>query len=229
MSKVLLIDDDTTLLDLLKQSLTNDGFEVLTAASGLKGVQAVYSRHPDLVVVDVMMPHMDGWQVCQRIREVSQTPIIMLTAKDEECDKLRGFALGIDDYVTKPFSFPELGARIRAILARSTRAQPDANDQVVTVGELTIDLKNRHVSKSGRPIDLTATEYKLLALLAVHARHVLSVEQLVRHVWGDAYVGETGYVKRYIWYLRQKIEDEPSRPQYLLNERGFGYSLGRNF
>jgi len=172
---------------------------------------------------------MEGWQVCSRIREVSEVPIIMLTAKDQESDKLKGFQLGVDDYVSKPFSFPELAARIKAILARTGRAASQSQARTMAIGDLLIDLTERRASKGGQALQLTATEYKLLALLAEHARHVLSSDQILRHVWGDEYIGEVGYVKRYVWYLRQKIEDDPTNPKYLLTERGFGYSLGRDF
>jgi len=226
--KILIVDDDTTLLELIRQSLTNAGFDVITAASGLKGLQLLYNDRPNLVVLDVMMPRMDGWQVCARIREISDVPIIMLTAKDREPDKLRGFQHGVDDYLTKPFSFPELTARIRAILNRARKAAAQ-KPHTVAVGDLLIDLDAKRLSKRGAPIPLTAIEYKLLALLAENLRRILSTDQILRHVWGDEYAGETSYVKRYVWYLRQKIEDDPAQPTYLLNERGLGYSLGRDY
>ncbi len=226
--KILIIDDDPALLALLQQSLSNAGFQVITAPGGLKGLQAFLSLDPNLIVLDVMMPKMDGWQVASCIRETSAVPIIMLTAKDQEADKLKGFQLGVDDYVSKPFSFPELTARIRAILRRAHTNALQGDAKTIAIGDLRIDLKERRVSKRGAIIQLTAIEYKLLAFLAQNARHVLSAEQLLRYVWGEAYVGETGYVKAYIWSLRQKIEDDPAHPQYLLNERGFGYSLGRD-
>lgn len=227
--KILVIDDDTTLLELVKQYLSNAGYQVTTAAGGLKGLQVLYNDHPDLIVLDVMMPRMDGWQVCGRVREVTDVPIIMLTAKDQEVDRLKGFQLGVDDYMSKPFSFPELAARIKAILSRTGRMASQHQARTIAIGDLLIDLKERRVSKGSQTVQLTPTEYKLLALLAAHARHVLSTDQILRHVWGDEYIGEVGYVKRYIWYVRQKIEDDPTSPKYLLTERGFGYSLGRDF
>ena len=223
--KILVIDDDTTLLTLLRQSLERAGYQVITATNGLAGLQQMYDQRPDLIILDVMMPRMDGWETLSRIREVSQVPIIMLTAKDEEADKIRGFTYGVDDYVTKPFSFAELTARVGAILQRVRRSAPTVPPKVHVVGDLIIDLENRRVTKNGQPIDLTPTEFRLLAYLVENAGRVLSHEQLLTRVWGYEYAGDTGYVKRYIWYLRQKLEDDPSNPQYIITERGFGYSF----
>lgn len=224
---IVVIDDDTVLLGLLRQSLERAGYVVETAANGLAGLQSAYNVHPDLVVLDVMMPRMDGWEVCARLREVSKVPIIMLTAKDAESDKLRGFHLGIDDYVTKPFSFAELTARIAAVLNRAREPQPAGRPRIYQVGDLVIDLESLRVTKKGIAVSLTPTEFRLLAVLAENAGRVLTHEQLLEHVWGYDAVGDTGYVKRYIWYLRQKLEDDPNNPRYVLTERGFGYSFRR--
>ena len=223
--KVLVIDDDTTLLMLLRQSLEKAGYQVITATNGLAGLQQMYERRPDIIILDVMMPRMDGWETCSRIREVSQIPIIMLTAKDEEEDKIRGFTSGADDYVTKPFSFPELTARVGAILHRVKQATPAKSPDVVVAGDLTIELENRRVLRDGQPVDLTPTEFRLLAVLVENVGRVLSHEQLLTQVWGYEYAGDTGYVKRYIWYLRRKLEDDPSNPRHIITERGFGYSF----
>jgi len=223
--KVLVIDDDTTLLMLLRQSLEKAGYQVITATNGLAGLQQMYERRPDIVILDVMMPRMDGWETCSRIREVSQIPIIMLTAKDEEADKIRGFTYGVDDYVTKPFSFAELTARVGAILHRVKQATPGKSPDVVIAGNLTIELENRRVLRDGQPVDLTPTEFRLLAVLVENVGRVLSHEQLLTQVWGYEYAGDTGYVKRYIWYLRRKLEDDPSNPRHIITERGFGYSF----
>ena len=173
------------------------------------------------MVLDVMMPGMDGWEVCRRLREVSNVPIIMLTAKGEELDRLRGFHLGVDDYVAKPFSFAELVARVRAVLARS-RGSASAALQVSS-GELTIDLERRKVTVGGNPIELSPTEYRLLETLARRAHQTIPTEKLVLQVWGETYTGEVEHVKRYIWALRQKIERDPGDPKHILTERGFGY------
>ena len=225
---ILIIDDDTVLLSLLRQSLERAGYAVETAANGLNGLQRAYDVHPDLVVLDVMMPRMDGWEVCARLREVSQVPIIMLTAKDQEGDKLRGFRLGIDDYVTKPFSFAELAARVGAVINRARQAPPATLPRVFAHGDLLIDLERLRVSKSGQPISLTPTEFRLLAMLVENAGRVLTHQQLLDHVWGYEDAGDTGYVKRYVWYLRQKLEDDPNNPRYILTERGFGYSFSKD-
>jgi two-component system KDP operon response regulator KdpE len=224
--KVLIIDDDLTLLDLLKQSLEKAGYKVLTATNGIDGLQMLYKGKVDLVILDVMMPRMDGWETCARIRGISDVPIIMLTAKDKEADTLKGFQYGVDDYVTKPFSFHELTARVKAILLRTRKAPPDKERRVYVFDELVLDADNSQVKLHGKPISLTPTEFQLLLTLAENAGRILSHEQLLSQVWGPEYVGEPGYVKRYIWYLRQKIEDDPSNPQYILTERGFGYKLG---
>ncbi len=224
--RILVIDDDLTLLDLLKQSLEKAGYKVLTATNGIDGLQMVYKGKADLVVLDVMMPRMDGWETCNRIREISDVPIIMLTAKDKEADALKGFQCGVDDYVTKPFSFSELTARVKAVLLRTRKAPPDKQRRVYVFDQLVVDADNSQVTLRGKPVSLTPTEFQLLLTLAENAGRILSHEQLLSHVWGPEYVGETGYVKRYIWYLRQKIEDDPGDPQYILTERGFGYKLG---
>ncbi len=222
---LLIIDDDLVLLGLLRQFLERQGYTVETAANGLAGLQRAYEVRPDLVVLDVMMPRMDGWEVCARLREVSQVPIIMLTAKDEEGDKIRGFRLGVDDYVTKPFSFAELAARVGAVLNRARRPQPMARPRLYMIGNLVVDLDNLRVTKNGQPVSLTPTEFRLLSVLVENAGRVLTHEQLLDQVWGYEYAGDTGYVKRYIWYLRQKLEDDPNNPKYILTERGFGYSF----
>jgi two-component system KDP operon response regulator KdpE len=224
--RILIIDDDLTLLDLLKQSLGKAGYKVLIATNAIDGLQMLYKERADLVVLDVMMPRMDGWEACARIREISDVPIIMLTAKDKEADTLKGFQYGVDDYVTKPFSFAELTARVKAILLRTRRPPPDKERHVYAFDELVVDADNSQVTLRGKPISLTPTEFRLLLTLAENSGHILSHEQLLSQVWGPEYVGEAGYVKRYIWYLRQKIEDDPSDPQYILTERGFGYKLG---
>lgn len=221
--RILVVDDDKTLVRLLREALTKADFDVVTAANGIDALQELYAKQPDLVLLDVMMPRMDGWETAQRIRQVSQVPIVMLTAKDEESDKLKGFSVGVDDYVTKPFSFAEIIARIQAVLNRSRRAAPEHKPKRYSSGDLVIDIESRRVTKAGKVIDLTPTEYRLLVALAENAGRVLSHEQLLNKVWGYEFGEDTGYVKRYIWYLRRKIEDDPRNPEYILTERGFGY------
>jgi DNA-binding response OmpR family regulator len=218
---ILLIDDDPTLLELLAGHLHTAGYRPLTASDGPSGLRLAAETQPDLVVLDVMMPGMDGWEVCERLRDKSHLPIIMLTAKGEEIDKLRGFRLGVDDYVTKPFSFAEVVARVGAVLART--AHLPAGTHRVMSGDLTIDFDQRRVTVAGRLADLTPTEYRLLETLARRAGQPLSTEQLLHEVWGAGYAGEIEQVKHFIWTLRKKIEADPGDPKHILTERGYGY------
>jgi len=218
---ILLIDDDATLLELLADHLRAAGYRPVIALNGQEGLHQTNLTNPDLVVLDVMMPGMDGWEVCRRLRERSAVPVIMLTAKGEEIDKLRGFRLGVDDYVTKPFSFAELVARVGAVLTRVRYAAPDRHQ--ITSGYLTIDLDTHQVTVNGRPVELTPTEYRLLALLAGQSPRTVPTEQLLLDIWGPEYIGEARHVKHFVWSLRQKIEVDPGDPRYILTERGFGY------
>jgi two-component system KDP operon response regulator KdpE len=222
---VLIIDDDDTLLGLLAQHLSRAAYHVITAVSGISGLQMLYEHHPDLVILDIMMPKMDGWAVCERIRETSDVPIIMLTAKREEQDRLRGFRLGVDDYVVKPFSSAELVARVGAILARTRRAFPETHTPPIVRGEIVIDLDEQRVTRSSQPIRLSPTEFRLLAALAEQPGHTVSAKELLLRVWGSEYADEVENVKRYIHYLRQKLEADVDHPQLILTERGFGYYL----
>jgi DNA-binding response OmpR family regulator len=227
-AKILLIDDDAALLKLLGQYLEQAGYKVSRATDGRQGLQTLYNERPDLVILDVMMPRLDGWTVCERIRDLSDVPIIMLTAKGEEMDKLRGFRLGVDDYITKPFSFAELTARVDAILSRVQRSSGRRDAHVYHCGQLTIDFESHTVLRAEEVISLTPTEFRLLRCLAQNAGRVLSPESLLREVWGPQYIDETGYIRRYIWYLRQKIEPDPSHPEYILTEREFGYRFRKD-
>lgn len=222
---VLAIDDDKTTLRLLNEWLTKANFQVLLASNGIDGLQELYARQPDLVILDVMMPRMDGWETLSRIRQISRVPVIMLTAKDSESDKLHGFNLGVDDYVTKPFSFAELVARAKAVLGRSKAKVAAGKNQRYVSGNLVIDIDSHRVTKNGEPVELTPTEFRLLETLAQHAGRVLTHEQLLEQVWGYDSGEDTGYIKRYIWYLRRKLEDDPTDPQHIVTERGFGYSF----
>lgn len=220
-STVLLIDDDKILLEMLSDHLKAAGYRIVTASEGKGGLRQAAEMSPDLVVLDLMMPGMDGWEVCSKLREQSKIPIILLTAKGEEIDKLRGFRLGVDDYVTKPFSFAELVARVGAVLARvSPNATPT---HVLTSGDLTIDFDERRVTVDGHAVDLTRTEYRLLETLAHQAHRTVPTERLIETVWGPEYAGEVEQVKHFIWALRKKIEADPGDPKHLITERGFGY------
>jgi two-component system KDP operon response regulator KdpE len=225
--RILLVDDDANLIRLLRESLEAAGYDVHSAANGLDGLRQLYTLRPDLLILDVMMPQMDGWATLSRVREMSDVPVVMLTARDAEADRLRGFELGVDDYVTKPFSLAELNARVRALLARAARTSSDGTPPPVVVGDLVVDFGARRVLKNGEPLQLTPTEYRLLALLAENVGRTLGHEQLLERVWGPEYVDEPGYVKRYIWYVRQKVEDDPAHPRYVETVRGFGYRLAK--
>ena len=222
---ILVIDDDATLLGLLAQHLSRAAYHVITAVSGSTGLQMFYNHHPDLVILDIMMPKIDGWAVCGRIREDSHVPIIMLTAKGEEQDRLRGFRLGVDDYVVKPFSSAELVARVGAIFARTRRALLETHTTPIVRGEITIDLAQKRVTRGSQPIRLSPTEFRLLAALAEQPGHTISPKEILVRVWGSEYADDVGNVKRYIHYLRQKLEADVEHPQLILTERGFGYYL----
>jgi len=222
MARILLIDDDRSLLELLGDYLRRSGHEVTTVASGHEGIAALGSSPPDLVLLDVTMPGLDGWQVLARLRAEASVPVIMLTARGDEPDILRGFAGGADDYVTKPFSFAQLGARIKAVLDRAPR-EPSAAAGVLRGGDLEVDLDQHRVLRAGEPVELTPTEFRILVALLRQRGRVLSAREIVSAVWGSEYADETGYIRRYVWHLRRKLERDPSQPRYILNERSIGY------
>jgi two-component system KDP operon response regulator KdpE len=223
---ILAVDDDPTLLRFLAEFLEHEGFRVVRANRGQSALKAFFEERPDLVVLDLMMPGMDGWEVCARIREMSKTPVILLTAKDTEADKLRGFRLGVDDYVTKPFSLAELTARVRAVLARSA-ARVDETPNIVHSGPLIIDMRKREVLVEGEKIALTRTEFRLLAYLGQHAGEAVSQDELVTEIWGSDSKRGGSALRRYVWLLRKKLEPDPANPKYLVNVHGFGYRLER--
>ncbi len=224
MAKILTVDDDRTLLRFISEYLEGEGFEVTTADRGTKALKLFYEERPDLVVLDLMMPGMDGWEVCARLRELSDTPVIMLTAKSLEADKLRGFRLGVDDYVTKPFSLAELTARIQAVLARAG-TEGGEEDGILKVGPLLVDTRRREASRNDQPLSLTPTEFRLLSALARRAGAAISQEDLVAEVWGDYRQKGGSALRRYVWFLRQKIEEDPNQPKLLITVRGYGYRL----
>ena len=224
MKKILLIDDDPTLVHLLSEFLKNESFEICSAQNGSDGLRLAYDQQPDLILLDVMLPRMDGWEVCARLREMSGVPIIMLTAKTTETDKLRGFRLGVDDYVTKPFSFAELVARMQAVLARSTTT--GSNTGYLIHGGVTLDTEKYQAYFMDEALDLTPTEYRLLEALVRRKGKVASEAELVQEVWGKYRSEDTALVRRYILMLRKKLETDSSDPKHILTVRGFGYRLG---
>ena len=221
--KILLIDDDQTLVHLLSQYLRESSFNVIEALNGPLGLRLAYAEKPDLVLLDVMLPGMDGWEVCSRLRELTSLPIIMLTAKTSEEDKLRGFRLGVDDYVTKPFSFVELVARIQAVLGRVQNERKETG--YIIHGEILLDMKRFQASLGDRTLNLTPTEFRLLEVLVRRKGKVASDEELIREVWGGDR-SDPALVRRYILMLRKKLEPDPSNPVWLRTVRGFGYRLG---
>ena len=221
--KILLVDDDAALVKVLSLSLEREGFEVMAALSGVEALRKAYESRPDLVILDIMMPHMDGWTTCRRLREIADMPIIMLTAKGDESDVVHGLDLGADDYITKPCSSEELKARIRALLRR-TQAADKANWPVAyDDGWLKIDLSRQQVMVNSEPVDLTPTEFRLLSCLLQRNGQVVSHKELLTEVWGPEYSDQVSYLSVYIRYLRQKIEQNPSQPTYILTKWGMGY------
>jgi DNA-binding response OmpR family regulator len=222
METVMIVDDDPALLELLTDYLGRLGYRVVGVADGRQASRVFAEIMPDIVLLDVTMPGLDGWHVLGSTRAASRVPIIMLTARGDEHEVLRGFASGADDYVTKPFSFAQLGARIRAHLDRA--AQGPASAAGLLSGEdLQVDVERHRVLRRGLPIGLTATEFRILVTLMREPGRVLSPRQIVTAVWGPEFAGETGYIRRYVWHLRRKLEEDPKRPRYILNERSVGY------
>ena len=225
---ILTADDDPQLLRLVMRNLQLEGYDVLVASDGKQALEQIETHQPELVLLDVMMPKMDGFTVCQRVREFSSVPIIIVTARGQDQDKIRGLDLGADDYLTKPFSVDELLARVRAVLRR---AQFMANDRAATmrtttIGDLTIDFGQHLVSKAGSEVTLTPTEYRIISYLALNAGRVVTQDLLLEHVWGAEYVGESHMLQVNINRLRRKLEADPSHPRYILTKVGIGYLLG---
>ena len=219
---ILIVDDEPGLRELVRINLEHEGYAVLQAENGLQGLSGVREQHPDLVILDVMMPDMDGWETCRKLREFSQVPVLMLTARAQSKDIVTGLESGADDYLVKPFNMDELVARIRALLRRV----PSPNRPVMAANEeIAIDKNKREVLVRGEPVDLTPTEYDLLLMLAENAGKVLEHETLLRGVWGQEYTKDNDYLKVYIWHLRRKLEQDPRDPKLLLTEWGVGYRL----
>ena len=222
--KILVVDDERPIADILKFNLEREGYQVLLAYDGEAAVELALRELPDVIVLDIMLPGLDGFEACRRIRERSAVPIIMLTAKEEESDKVQGLELGADDYVTKPFSPRELVARVRAILRRAQGSMSATEDSGrIYCADLLIDLPNHRVFRADREVDLTPREFDLLAYLAQHAGRVFTRETLLREVWGYTYPGDIRTVDVTVRRLREKIEDDPSDPKFLLTKRGVGY------
>jgi DNA-binding response OmpR family regulator len=221
--KILAVDDEKRMVRFIQLNLEQDGFQVITAYNGKEAIEAVRTQLPDLILLDIMMPDLNGFEVLKKIREVSSVPVIMLTAKGEEDDRIQGLELGADDYITKPFSPREMVSRIRAVLRRTKTFQEDQQDVIKVDDRLTIDFSRREVWVEGKKVDLRPTEYRLLYHLVQNAGWVNTHEQLLSKVWGFEYQDEPHYVRLYVNYLRKKLEKDPSNPKYILTERGVGY------
>ncbi|GAB6107563.1 response regulator YycF [Fusibacter bizertensis] len=227
--KILIVEDEKPISDIVKFNLIKEGYEIETAFDGEEALKKVYQFQPDLVLLDVMLPKLDGFQVCRRIRESFNMPIIMLTAKEEEVDKVLGFELGADDYITKPFGMRELIARVKANIRRLSFADTDTSgNNVIYAGKLTIDLDRYEVLKEDQVIELTLREFELLKFLATQANQIFTREQLLKDVWGYEYFGDIRTVDVTVRRLREKVEDDSSEPTYIMTKRGVGYYFKRN-
>ncbi len=222
--QVLVVDDEPRYLKLVRYNLEAAGYEVITAASGEEALSMVAGTNPDLIILDIRLPGINGYEVCSRIREFSATPIIMLTAKGEEREKVQGLRLGADDYITKPFGAEELVARVESLLRRSRTLEVEA-PPILTIGELSIDFVQRKVTTGGQEVSLSPTEYRLLQNLAVNAGRVIVQEELLGKVWGPEYRESYEGLRVYIWRLRKKIEPDPGNPTYVITKPGVGYML----
>jgi two-component system response regulator VicR len=229
--RVLVVDDEKPISDIIKFNLVKEGYEIETAFDGEEALKKVYQFQPDLILLDVMLPKLDGFQVCRKIREGFSMPIIMLTAKEEEVDKVLGFELGADDYITKPFGMRELIARVKANLRRVDLTESDvkgSGNHLISADGLTIDLDRYEVSKEGDVIELTLREFELLKFLATQSNQIFTREQLLKDVWGYEYFGDIRTVDVTVRRLREKIETDSSDPTYIMTKRGVGYYFKKN-
>jgi two-component system KDP operon response regulator KdpE len=226
---LLLIDDDVSLCETVRFMLIRNGFEVEVAHNGISGLKQAYALKPDAVLLDIMLPDMDGWQVCRRLREMSDVPIIMLTALGSDENVVEGLNLGADDYIVKPVAVEELIARIRALLRRTSRSnstERNHREPIFKYDYLVIDFDKYEVTVAGKKVRLSPTEFRLLSVLSRHQGRLLPHEYLLSEVWGPEYVSEEEYLRLYISYLRRKIETDPSKPRLIHNEWGVGYRFG---
>jgi two-component system KDP operon response regulator KdpE len=220
---VLVVDDEPRMINFMRMNLELEGARVVSAENGKEALERAREDMPDVLLLDIMMPEMDGFEALKRLREFSQVPVLILTAKDEEDDRVRGLELGADDYISKPFSHRELVSRIRAVLRRHYANPPVAQTLVQVDERLQIDFARREVLVEGQRVNLRPTEYRLLYHLVQNAGYVQTHQMLLTRVWGPEYRDESHYLRLYITYLRQKIEPDPANPKYILTERGVGY------
>lgn len=224
-AKILVVDDEKQYIHLLQVNLQAEGYEVLFAMNGEDALELVSSQKPDLVILDVMMPRLDGFTTCERIRQFSNVPVIMLTAKGEEQDRVKGLNVGADDYVIKPFSATELIARVRAVLRRARKDDSSMGDRFFQHQDLKIDFARAEVWKDNKPVFLSATEYRLLIQFAHHVGEVMTAEELLVAIWGSAYREDKEILWVSIARLRQKLEDNPHSPQHIVTRAGLGYLM----
>jgi DNA-binding response OmpR family regulator len=223
--RILVVDDEPHIVELVRYNLLQEGYDVATAGDGEGALAKARGERPDLIVLDIMLPGIDGLEVCRRLRAESAVPIIMLTAKGGELERVVGLELGADDYVTKPFSPRELVARVRAVLRRQAREVSPPTHEPIRVGDLYLDAATHEVKLNGRVVDLTAREFELLGLLMRHPNRVFTRDFLLEHLWGYDFYGSTRTVDMHVSRLREKIEDDPARPTYIVTVRGVGYKL----
>lgn len=224
--KIMIVDDEPDILDLLEKSLIMEGFlHIIKINNGLSAVSACKEIQPDMIILDVMLPGLDGYEVCKRIREFSHSPILFLSSKNDELDKILGLAVGGDDYVTKPFSPKEVAFRVKAQLRRTEYRQRPPKAQPLTVGALRIDPEGCRVTKDGKEIELTAREFEILQYMAQNIGRVISRERLYETVWGEDSCGCDNTIMVHIRHLREKLEDDPAAPKYILTMKGLGYKL----
>ncbi len=223
---VLVVDDEKPLRDFVRRNLEARGYKVLNAANGLEALAIFETEQVDLVILDIMMPHLDGLETARRIRADSRVPIIILTAMGEEVDKVHAFDLGVDDYLTKPFGVGELLGRVKAVLRRSNWDQSSVSNESISRGGIMVDMTRHQVIVHGQSADLTPIEFNLLVYLMRHAGKVLSHRDILQNVWGQEYGNEVEYLRVYMGHLRQKVEADPLKPKYILTERGIGYRFG---
>jgi len=222
--RILVVEDEKTICDILVFNLQREGYKTLEASDGRAGLELALKESPDLILLDVMLPGIDGFTICREVRKVSEVPIIMLTAREEETDKVLGLDLGADDYITKPFSMRELMARVKANMRRSVSdASPDPTGPEVSFGNVTINPERREVRVGTRLVDLTVREYELLNFLVSYPEKVFSREELMEKVWNYGYYGDLRTVDVAVRRLREKIEETPSEPRYIMTKRGMGY------
>ena len=221
--KILIVDDEKNIVDILKFNLKKEGFDTVEAYDGKQALDMVEREKPDLILLDIMLPEYDGFTVCKKIRQTMNTPILMLTAREEEVDKVLGLELGADDYITKPFSPRELMARVKANLRRIVEDTQKVQSEFLTCGDLTIDVTRYEIRREGEAVELTLREFELVKFLAMQKGQIFSRESLLEKVWGYEYYGDVRTVDVTVRRLREKLEKVPSKPEYILTKRGVGY------